>query len=373
MEDKEIILLLEKYRNGMLTVEEKAILESWYLHESTYSKHEISDEALFRNLDLIAEQLPLKYKNRTIKLWPKIVAVAASVAAIVFGVWFFNSSQYLVFSSQSLSVQSANDIAPGKNRATLTLGDGRVIQLSEAKEGVVLSNASSFSYDDGSAIDDPASSDYKAVNAAGSWNTVSTPKGGTYKVSLPDGTQVWLNAESTIKFPNRVRNGKRLVQLVGEAYFEVSKNKALPFYVLSNNQRIEVLGTHFNVSVYPGDALATTTLLEGSITLNKTLLKPNQQAVLMGKGGLMISNVKASDAIAWKDGDFIFKQEPLENIMKKVARWYDVDVAYQSDVSKHRFDGMVSRSKNLSSVLKMIELTGKVHFKVEGRRILVID
>lgn len=314
---------------------------------------------------------------RKLRLWPGLrirsgmatLIAAAAVAVIVFGVWFY-SNELDSSRTASRNEVTQNDIAPGKHTAMLTLASGRKINLSDAKTGVVL-NTSRFSYDDGSAIEDPVATDGNAVNSkTGRWNEVSTPKGGTYKVTLPDGTNVWLNAASTLRFPNRFIVGRRYVQLTGEAYFEVAKDRAHPFIVTSNGQRVEVLGTHFNVSVYPDEKTATTTLLEGSITINNVLLKPNQEAVLMGRGGLVISNVEASDAMAWKDGKFRFNNTDLEVVLRQLGRWYDVDIRYIGEIPDRKFTGGIDRNINASEALDILKYL-KVNFKIEGKTIVV--
>jgi hypothetical protein len=314
---------------------------------------------------------------KQLRLWPGFriksgmasLIAAAAVAVIVFGIWFY-SNELASSRRASRSEVTQNDIAPGKHTAMLTLASGRKINLSDAKTGVLL-NTSRFSYDDGSAIEDPVATDGNAVNSkTGRWNEVSTPKGGTYKVTLPDGTNVWLNAASTLRFPNRFIVGRRYVQLTGEAYFEVAKDRAHPFIVSSNRQQIEVLGTHFNVSNYPDEKTATTTLLEGSITINNVLLKPNQEAVLMGLGGLVISNVEASDAMAWKDGKFRFNNTDLEVVLRQLGRWYDVDIRYIGEIPDRKFTGGIDRNINASEALDILKYL-KVNFKIEGKTIIV--
>jgi transmembrane sensor len=378
--------LIEKYQAGTATPDEIALIEKWVML-GTVKELDLSDEELASDFSTIRNQLPLKYERKQVKLWPRIAAAIAIVFCIGLG--------YSIYLGQTtegfrLAREYRNDIKPGKNTAIITLPDGTAIPLSDTKTGVVIGDE--LKYNDNSIV--ISNEELNLLNSTDKRSlpdgrddgkvqtlTASTPRGGTYQVVLPDGTKVWLNADSKLRFLSDYRNkAQRIVQLTGEAYFEVTtaytslqgRRTKQPFLVLSNGQRIEVLGTHFNVSVYPGDPVATTTLLEGSITLNKTLLKPNQQAERMGKGGLIISNVNGSQAIAWKNGEFVFEGEALESIMRKVARWYDIEVTYAANAPKEfTLSGVVSRTRNISAVLERMESTGKVKFKIEGRKVTV--
>jgi ferric-dicitrate binding protein FerR (iron transport regulator) len=219
------------------------------------------------------------------------------------------------------------------------------------------------------------------VNAPIGMNTIRTPAGGQYQIKLPDGTKVWLNASSIIKFPSSFARNFREVELEGEAYFEVAKmlynnNINIHFFVKNKEQQIEVLGTHFNVSSYPEDIIKTT-LLEGSVRVyslisnSSQVLKPGQQSQIVN-GEIEIRAADTESSFAWKNGDFIFNNEELYSIMNKLERWYDIEVEYKGSVVPRRFSGAVSRSNNLSEVLRIMELTGKVKFEIEGRRVFVM-
>jgi transmembrane sensor len=195
---------------------------------------------------------------------------------------------------------------------------------------------------------------------------------------LPDGTKVWLNAASSLHFPTAFTGGERRVELTGEGYFEVAKNKHLPFKVAFNDQEVQVLGTHFNIMAYPNEEASQTTLLEGSVSITKRnisrLLVPGQQAKsTIGSAGFDIKQVDTQEAVAWKNGEFLFKNTNIQSIMRQLARWYDVDVAYQGNLQNMVFGGRMSKSKNISEVLKNLELTGTIHFKIEGRRVTVME
>lgn len=306
-----------------------------------------------------------------VKLWSKI-AIAASVAiAIGIGFWFYGASQRMI-SLQSRTVNK-NDISPGHNQATLTLSNGKQINLSDAKTGVVI-DAAKLSYNDGTEIKESKPT---------SLLTISTPNGGTYQVRLSDGTKVWLNATSTLKFPSDFTQSKyRKVELIGEAYFEVEKDKTMPFIVASKGQEVKVLGTHFNVNSYPDENSTKTTLLEGRVQVSvldtKTLrqvppsiLKPGMQFIFTSSGVRIEQLVDPEEAISWKSGYFTFNREPLDEVMRKVSRWYSVDVVYKNEQIKSiPFSGSITRFADVSKVLKMLELTGKVKFTIEGENII---
>ena len=384
MDKDQYIVIAGKVADGIASESELALYNAYYnKYQEKYPQwNQLSNEERKVMLEetelLIHTQLRHEVPVKQFKLWPRIAVAAAAVIGMAIGIYFFNAPRHPDAGQDPALAKYKHDIAPGGNRATLTSADGKTMQLSDAKTGIAVSD--DIKYNDGTNID-PSGFEMTAVNSHSL--EVGTPRGGTYSIILQDGTKVWLNADSKLKFFSNYRNkAQRIVILTGEAYFEVAtaytsvqgRTTKQPFLVLSNGQRIEVLGTHFNVSAYPGDPVATTTLLEGSITLNKTLLKPNQQAELMGKGGLIISNVDASKAIAWKEGQFSFQNEALESIMRKVGRWYDVEVIYKDEnLRKAIIWGKVSRFENISKVLSKLQLTGQAKFKVEGRSVYVFN
>ncbi|WP_176141068.1 FecR family protein [Sphingobacterium nematocida] len=299
-------------------------------------------------------------KAKPFKWWYAAAAVLFFFS--ITGIYLYNTSQ--VAQVPKLTSIYGDDVAPGGNRATITLSNGTLIELSADQDGVIASG-SELSYSDGRKILDAT----KDIQYA----TLQTPRGGQYRLTLPDGSKVILNAESTLRYPNSFVNLKnREVSLSGEAYFEVAKDKQHPFIVLSAQQKIEVLGTHFNVSSYHNEETTLTTLVEGSVRVNNSILKPNQQSVLK-EGQIRIREVDVEQAIAWKNGYLMFDDEPLYSIMQKIERWYDVEVVYAPGVDQtKRYGGGVSRYDAISKVLDKLKLTGSVHFKIEGRKITVM-
>lgn len=265
-------------------------------------------------------------------------------------------------------------IIPGSNKAILILGNGGTVDLNAAANGRIAQAGETV-------IDKTKNGQlvYGKTHAGPAditYNTIVTPRGGQYQVVLADGTRVWLNAASSLKFPTAFTGTERHVELTGEAYFEVAKNKDMPFTVSAGNVRVNVLGTSFNVSAYEDDACNKTTLLEGSVQIvrnNQRLsLAPGQQAVSEGNDQpVRLKTVNVEDAIAWKNGYFSFKKENIRSVMRKIARWYDVDVTFQGDISNSVLGGSVSRTQNITEILSYLELTGIAHFKIEARTIVV--
>ena len=317
-------------------------------------------------------------KKPTVKLWLRITAAAAVLLVVGAGLFFYTS----YYSPRHLDnkrdlLNYTNDVAPGKNTATITLSNGRRISLSDAKTGVVV-KASGLRYNDGTAVD-PS----RDLSGTAEMTEVATPRGGTYQITLPDGTKVWLNAASNLSFPSTFQGlGIRKVELSGEAYFEVAKDKKHPFIVLTEKQEVEVLGTHFNINSYADELSTKTTLLEGSVSVRHlddkrnegkaVILKPGEQANLTTNNRIRVTDADLAEVTAWKNGDFLFKTEDFKTIMRKVARWYNVDIVFDASAPTNlSLGGVVSRNKNISAVLKIMEATGDVHFKIEGRRITV--
>ncbi|MBT2561877.1 FecR domain-containing protein [Pedobacter sp. ISL-68] len=297
-----------------------------------------------------------------------------AAAAVVFIVFSFTA--YLSLQKKKEHV-FATDVAPGKNKAILTLADGKKISLSDAMNGDVAKEAG-FSITktaDGQLVYNMAGSEN--VNDA-RLNTISTPNGGEWQIQLPDGSTVWLNAASSIQYSLNIGTAKqRLVKLDGEAYFEVAKNAVHPFIVETDKQSVEVLGTHFNINSYKDERVTKTTLLEGSVrvshnTTNESeVLKPGEQS-LVSVSGMDVKEVNVDEAIAWKNGYFMFNNERQESILRKVARWYNVEIEYaDQDAKDVMYYGTVSRFEKISKVLTKLEQTGQVRFDIKAGKVIV--
>lgn len=269
-------------------------------------------------------------------------------------------------------------IAPGTNKAVLTLANGKQISLNDAEAGELANegNVSIRKTGTGQLIYDLSNSSSGDKESAG-YNTIQTPKGGAYHVILPDGTLVWLNSASSMTFPTKFSTNRE-VSLKGEAYFEVAHRKKTPFHVNVKGSKVEVLGTHFNISAYSDDAEVATTLLEGSVSVSKnnrkSLLVPGQQSLIMdGSDRIVVRTVNTEDVMAWHNGYFRFNDEDIKSILKKVSRWYDVEVEYRNSKPSQKLGGMSYRTKSLNDLLDQLEKIGNLHFKLEGRRIIVLD
>ena len=308
--------------------------------------------------------------------WRKL-AVAALVLLVTGKavLFFLPASPNKQPASPGQPASFAHDLPPGSNNAILTLADGHIITLDSAVNGklaqqgntkVIKLNGQISYLHTGSAQGDETTL----------LNTISTARGNQYQLILPDGSKVWLNAASSLRFPTSFSGKERRVEVTGEAYFEIAKNPAMPFKVQAGNGEIDVLGTHFNVNAYTDEASVKTTLLEGAVVVKKEtarqLLAPGQQAGFSPKGTITLSeNVDVARETAWKDGFFWFNNTDLHTLMRQVSRWYDVEVEFQGKITDDGFTGKIPRNLPLSKLLNVLEQS-ELHFKIEGKRIIVL-
>ncbi|WP_316748937.1 FecR family protein [Pedobacter gandavensis] len=359
--------LLNKYKAGECTVEELALVQGYIVHEGITPQDLLSMEDELEEYKTTTGRLPLKIKRR---IWPGNLLMVAATIIVVCGLFTLLSKE------DTNTINYAGDVQPGGNKAVLTLENGQKIQLSDAKSGIVV-DASKLTYNDGTVINNEQSKTF----------SISTPRGGTYQVRLPDGSVAWLNSASSLTYsaPLKGDGGSRRVKMTGEAYFEVAKDKEHPFVVSTDKQTVTVLGTHFNINSYTDEPSVKTTLLEGSVRVDllsasggavkgkAKVLKPGMQAVNTGTA-LDIKEVDPGIAIAWKNGEFAFKNESLEDIMKNISRWYDVEVVFEDEAAKRKvFGGSISKFEKASKVLCMLELTGDVKFKISDGKIIVTN
>lgn len=346
----------EQFLEGFINFNRIDTENIWELTAAGLKKNVVPEEALTARTN--------------ITLWPRIAGVAAAVAVIALCIYFFSMPDRSESSSQIEYAKGYPDIKPGKNGATITLASGKVIQLSDRQSGVIIGE-DRLAYTDGSSIATSAERMLQDERL-----TATTTKGQTYIFTLPDGTKVWLNADSKISFAQQFINKTREVILEGEAYFEVAKDKRHPFMVSTKGQQIEVLGTHFNVNSYRDEPGTVTTLLEGSVKVKagnqQKIIRPGEQ-VLSRSGGMTVREIDVDNILDWKNGDFNLNHIDFKTAMRKIARWYDMDIIYDETVPDNmESGGWISRDKPLSAVLKSIEASGLVKFKVEGRKIYVI-
>ncbi len=369
---KDIKDILERIESGQYNEQEEQIAKFWLFKLKNTELEPLSEAELAETSQDIWNQLQLDVNlpDRKLFPWLRFITVAAAVLILAFGAYFY-------YDRQALTVEDAtyltHDLQPGRNGATLTLGDGRQIKLTDLSNGTVAQE---------SGIHITKSADGQLIyetNGDGladkRENTLSTSNGETYQVRLPDGTKVWLNAGSSLTYSSQlVHDGQRKVKLTGEAYFEVTHDTGIPFVVKGNKQTVLVVGTKFNVTNYANEDVARTTLLSGSVQIHTTkggqLLQPGQEASV-SEGYIRVKKVYAEDAIAWVKGRFRFDNTSLEDIMKKIERWYDVEVIYPNGIPDKRFTGGINRNDNISSVLKMLNIL-KVNFRIEGKKIIVL-
>lgn len=365
---------LEEFRQVILDTSKEDVLDQrmeshWdeLAEDTLVSLHPNKADEVFSR---IVDQ-PLRVERR-IRRWPRIAVAAATIGVIAAGISFFNT-RYAQAPVSHTAKQV--DIPAGTNSATLTLSNGKKIRLSDAADGELAKEAGVvISKSPGGQL----VYEIKGNKGHGGQNRLSTARGETYQIRLPDGSNVWLNSASSISYSSDlINNGKRSVQLEGEAYFKIAKDESHPFIVQSNGQQIQVLGTEFNVNAYADEPKLSTTLLEGSINViaggRKVKIIPGQQAQLSA-GELSVQNVEVDNVIDWKNGDFALNHVEFKTAMRKIARWYDMEIVYDDTVPDNmESGGWISRQKPLAAVLKSIESSGLVKFRVEGRKIYVMQ
>ncbi|MGM9478293.1 FecR domain-containing protein [Pedobacter sp. GSP4] len=371
--EKNAKILLEKYLSGNCTPEELAIVEQWYL-QLPFNGNAPGQQAIENSKNEAWQSIRQhQHAAKRIVLFKRIAVAASILICFSIGFYVFNQQQ-----KEHLVVgKTLSDVKPGRNSAVLTLADGSVIDLDSAKNGqianqngIIVRKAANGQIE--YIIQDQGSS----ANQAASVNLISTPRGGQYQVSLPDGTKVWLNAASTLRYPSSFAKNERRVELQGEAYFEVSKDQSRPFRVSTKQQTVEVLGTHFNINAYSDEDFVKTTLLEGSVNVtsatNSIKLSPGQQAQLnYADAKLRLNaNVDVDKEMAWKNDLFAFDNDDLKTIMRQISRWYDLDIVYQGKITDEKYIGEIPRNSNLSEVFKILELN-HVHIDAKGKVLTV--
>lgn len=320
--------------------------------------------------------IPLYEKEKRRPVFFNWKTIAASIVVVI------SCSIFLYYSGKNnfitgFSDPVKQDINPGGNNAVLILGDGSKVNLNEIDNGEVASQAgiSIVKSADGQLIYTVAKNN--ETKSQSFYNTIETPIGGQYRVNLPDGSRIWLNAASSLRYPVTFEDDERRVELEGEAYFEIARDESKPFRVVSNRQTVEVLGTHFNVNSYKDEDNIKTTLLEGRVKVftaidkKQLILSPGQQSQVSA-GTISLKDVDAIDAAAWKDGYFVFNAESIPSAMRKIARWYGLEISYEGDIDDKDLAGSVSRATNVTEVLKTLELTDLVRFELKGRKLKVI-
>jgi ferric-dicitrate binding protein FerR (iron transport regulator) len=299
---------------------------------------------------------------------------AAVIVLLVVGVWLGTMHRRQAAPVAATTDYLKNDVPPGGNKALLTLANGKTVVLDSLNNGTVAlqGNTKVLKLNNGQLA-------YNRINQGPVeevYNTLRTPVGGQYKIILPDGSKVWLNAASSIRFPTAFTGNERQVFIQGEAYFEVARNETKPFIVSVNDIEVKVIGTHFNIMAYGDEPAVETTLLEGAVEVTRgdaaTMLRPGQQASIVHGGKIsLMKDIDVHEATAWKDGLFQFNEAGVADIMRQIARWYNVEIIYADGIPPGHITGKIPRNTNLSKVLEMMQLSG-IHCKIEGREVIVL-
>lgn len=393
--DKEILSqLIHKYLENQLTADEYQ--ELWRLlnahpddepldgelkklwetakHEAPLVQSAVWDSKMQLGKEKLQAEQPVSAKVRSINFKRYRWAAAAILLLMASSIVLLNLNKEENTYTNNTKQVVEQDRLPGGDRAVLTLSDGRTILLDSASNGMLAQqgNTDIIKKNDGQLVYNSADGQSNEI----AYNTLQTPRGGQYKITLPDGSKVWLNAASSLKYPVVFVGNERRVEITGEAYFEVAKDAAKPFRVQLNNLEVEVLGTHFNINGYTDEDAVKTTLLEGKVKVlasnTAKYLTPGQQAQLKSSGNIHVTNdVNLEETVAWKDGNFQFENSDIKTVMRQLARWYDVEVSYKGTINKH-FVGSISRDVKLSQVLSMLQQTGEVKFKIEGKNLIVM-
>lgn len=361
--EQELNELLKYFELNDHTEELKKLI---YAHFENDEPSPISQE----RIDKIAQRiddavLPLVRSTRSSKKIYRWVAFASAAALLIFGIIFYNDWDKDGITTQ---IVQSEEILPGTNRATLTIDDGETIALSES-EGLVLSTGDTITYGNGKSI---------AVTNSVQWATISTPRAGQYRIVLDDGTKVWLNAASRLRYPTHFPADERRISVSGEVYLEVARNENKPFVVETDRQTIRVLGTKFNIQAYDQDDSQSTTLVEGSVEVfakhkNKTQkLSPNQQVRITSSGKMSVTQVEPYEYTAWTDGLIVLNSLDLEQVARQLERWYDVTFdPIPQELGRKKVFGSLKRNLSLKDVLVALESNYNVEFIIQGRRITV--
>ncbi|WP_285008272.1 FecR family protein [Pedobacter faecalis] len=373
--------LIDRFLDGEATEAEQALLQSWYHGLEIADAEGLSDKQLLDILALKHEYMMDEPQSfRLSYRWIAVAALLLMVLSVGIYTLILNPG-----GGSAEPVRSAITIPPGGNKAILTLADGsRVLLGTTAGSGKVKEQGGVRLVEQGNGklaylIDgNSASSDGEKL-----MNNIRTPRGGQYQVTLSDGTRVWLNSASSISYPADFPAGERRVEISGEVYMEVAHDETRPFRVVSGQQTVEVLGTMFNINIYPDEPAVRTTLLEGSVrvipgsnvsTTSIAVLKPGQQSILAG-GSVKIASADVEPVIAWKNGIFKFNKTSLREVTRQLSRWYDVDFTYAAGMSDRSFSGELARNSNISEILDMLSFLD-VNFKLtqqDGRKVIHIQ
>lgn len=365
------------------TIEKAKTLLKTITFKESWPTDEQVESSLNRALNVIngkERRTPVhKISTRVRPIYTKWMAAAAILLLVVCGLWFLVGRNKAEQPSVAITTKTkSEDIAPGGDKAILTLANGTKVILDTASNGAISKEGDVTVIKLNGQLAYQNSTSQLLNSTTIEYNTITTPKGGQYQLVLSDGSKVWLNAASSLRFPTAFIGKERRVELTGEGYFEIAHNSEKPFHVEVAGMDVEDLGTHFNINSYSDEPSVKTTLLEGKVLVKKkdqlVYLNPGQQAIIQAdQDNIKIANdIDVDEVVAWKNGMFSFKNTPLENIMRQLERWYNVDVVYQGTIPQETFDGSISRNTNLSEVLKVLDYSN-IRFSVKGNTITVLS
>ena len=381
MKKQNLDQLLDKYKSGECTPDEIAFIESWYL---TYKESHTEDLSLAereKDLDEVWRNLNWVSNKKRVVTWPRIAAAASILLCLSTGGYYLlHKKQNQQQITQNHLPENVEDIAPGGNKATLTLSNGKQIILTGAQKGKIATQGktSISKTADGQVV--YTANVNEDSNSTLAYNTMTTPKGGQYWVILPDGSKVLLNAASSLTYPIAFKGKERKVELTGEAYFEVVHNTSSPFRVIAMGQTVEDIGTHFNINAYNDEQIIRTTLLEGRIKVStgyqQAVLQPGQQSQINTNSERLnmrvIEHADEEEAMAWKNGLFELKGTSIQQVMCSAARWYDLNVIYEGEKPKLKLSGRISRNVNLSGLINILRYEG-LRCKIDGKNVTIFN
>lgn len=382
MDNQELLNLFDRINTGEATDEDIILYNRWC--QSFQQRGEPVPNTRKVTIEMLSEirrTIGTTRKMRRLGRWSRIAAACAIVVALSVGAYFLSSGPH----PGQITASGTKEILPGNNKAVLTLANGQRIVLNDAHTGKLgmQGNTNVTKVDSGLLVYQGSPHGVQGITKKGgvnpSFNTLTIPRGGQYQLVLPDGTKVWLNSASSIRYPTAFEGGERLVAITGEVYFEVAQDPAHPFIVHTRNSNVIVLGTRFNVMAYDEDPAVTTTLLEGSVKVSvpgkqeTAVLTPDHQASVSSAGsGIKVVKVDAANVAAWIHGLLSLKDCSMQEFMNQLSRWYDVDVEYAGTIPRHRFGGIINRNAPINDVLAALD-AGGIHTKLEGRKIIVLS
>jgi ferric-dicitrate binding protein FerR (iron transport regulator) len=373
-DEKRLSELEAKWLNGTITEAEAKEYASWYnegqdlpvrIPEEIAGSEEAHRQRMLDSINTRRSR-PLP---ATIRLF-RAAAVAATLILLIAGLYYYRNTRQTRDIVQAPAPQQPHDIAPGRTRATLTLSNGQTIALDPSSNGILGHDSGVNISNTDSVLTYKGNSDSRSL----AFNTLSTAKGEQYSVTLSDGTKVWLNAASILRFPIQFTGEDRRVEVTGEAYFEVARDASKPFFISSGDMHVQVLGTSFNINAYANEPIVRTTLLEGAVRINHRVdLSPHQQSRIEKGGDIkVLKDIDVDEVVAWKNGAFSFNNADITTVMRQLERWYDIEVVYEGDKPADVFYGGISRSSTLMEVLKILQAS-KVRFRLEGKRLIVLS